>query len=250
MILSDQTILLTGATGAIGAATARRLAGGGARVLLHYASRREDAEALAGEIGRGALALGADLADPAGATALWQEAEARAGRIHALVNNAAIRSETGVEADLDAWQRYWARELQVNLLAAADLTRAAILHFRSHGGGRIVNLGSRAGQRGYTADATAYGAAKAALMNLTKTVARTFGADGIVCVAVAPGWVRSPMADAFVATNGEAAALDEIPVGRMAEPDEVAGAVAFALDPAQVSLSGAVIDLNGASYLR
>ena len=249
--LDGQTVLLTGATGGIGAACARAIAAEGARLVLHYSSSREAAEALAAELGNGALCVQADLTDPAAPTRLWAEAEAAAGgRIHALVNNAGIRNETTVDDPLEVWHAVWAREMQVNLNAAVDLTRAAILHFREHGGGRIVNMGSRAGQRGYTPEAIPYGASKAAMMNMTRTVARSFGHEGIIAVAIAPGWVRTSMAEEFIANYGAAAALDEIPIGRMAEPDEIGELTAFALRPSQVSLSGSVLDVNGASYIR
>ncbi len=247
--LDGKTVLLTGATGAIGMAIARALAAEGARVLLHYSRNRVAAEALAAEIGRAAAALPADLADHQAPTALWQAAEAL-GPVHALVNNAGIRSEIAVDASLADWQATWSREMQVNFTAAVDLTRAAILHFRRIGGGRIVNMASRAGQRGYAANAMAYGASKAALINLTKSVAQSFGAEGITAIALAPGWVRTEMAEAFIAQHGEAAALAGIPIGRMAEPQEIAELVAFALRPSQASLNGAVLDVNGASYLR
>lgn len=247
--LDGKTVLLTGATGAIGMAIARALAAEGTRVLLHYSRNRVAAEALAAEIGRAAAALPADLADHQAPTALWQAAEAL-GPVHALVNNAGIRSEIAVDASLADWQATWSREMQVNFTAAVDLTRAAILHFRRIGGGRIVNMASRAGQRGYAANAMAYGASKAALINLTKSVAQSFGAEGITAIALAPGWVRTEMAEAFIAQHGEAAALAGIPIGRMAEPQEIAELVAFALRPSQASLNGAVLDVNGASYLR
>lgn len=247
--LDGKTVLLTGATGAIGMAIARALAAEGARVLLHYSRNRVAAEALAAEIGRAAAALPADLADHQAPTALWQAAEAL-GPVHALVNNAGIRSEIAVDASLADWQATWSREMQVNFTAAVDLTRAAILHFRRIGGGRIVNMASRAGQRGYAANAMAYGASKAALINLTKSVAQSFGAEGITAIALAPGWVRTEMAEAFIAQHGEAAALAGIPIGRMAEPQEIAELVALALRPSQASLNGAVLDVNGASYLR
>ncbi|MEZ5797736.1 MAG: SDR family oxidoreductase [Paracoccaceae bacterium] len=247
--LSGKTVLLTGATGAIGAAIARSLAAGGARVLLHYGRNRAVAEALAGEIGNGAVALAADLSDPAEPTRLWQVAEAL-GPVHALVNNAGIRSEVAIDAPLADWQAVWAREMQVNLGAAVDLTRAAILHFRQIGGGRIVNMSSRAGQRGYSATAMAYGASKAALINLTRSVAQSFGHEGITAVALAPGWVRTEMAEDFIARHGEAAALAGIPIGRMAAPEEIGELVAFVLRSSQASLNGAVLDVNGGSYLR
>ena len=248
-MLEGQTILVTGATGAIGRAICVALATDGAKVLIHYGRNRASAQALLAEIdGKGAI-LPADLSDPAAPEALWHLAEAH-GPVTGLVNNAGIRSEVGVDAPVEDWQAVWAREFRVNFLSAVDLTKCAIRHFRRHGGGRIVNMASRAGQRGYASDAMAYGASKAALINLTKSVAQSHGAEGITAVAVAPGWVRTDMAEAFIAQHGEAAALAGIPVGRMASPDEVGELAAFLFRPSQVSLNGAVLDVNGGSYLR
>lgn len=250
MTLDGRTILVTGATGAIGRAICIALAAEGARVGIHYGRDRAAAEAILGEIGGGGFVLAADLADPAGATALWQAAEAEAGRLHGLVNNAGIRSEVAIDAPLGDWQATWEKEFRVNFLAAVDLTRAAILHFRAHGGGRIVNMASRAGQRGYASNAMAYGASKAALINLTKSVALSHGHENITAVALAPGWVRTEMAETYIAQHGEAAALAGIPTGRMAAPEEIGEIVAFASRPSQSSLNGAVLDVNGGSYLR
>lgn len=250
MQLEDQTILVTGATGAIGRAICKSLAAEGAHILIHYGQNRGAAEALLSEIGGRGACLQADLSQPEGATALWAAAEAVSGRIYGLVNNAGIRSEVPVGAPLSEWQTSWDHEFRVNFFAAVDLTRASILHFRTNGGGRIVNMASRAGQRGYSADAMAYGASKAALINLTKSVALSYGHEGISAIALAPGWVRTEMAEAFIAAHGEAAALAGIPIGRMAEPEEIGDLVAFALRPSQTSLNGAVLDVNGGSYLR
>lgn len=250
MMLRNQTILVTGATGAIGQAICASLAAEGARVVIHYGRNRAAAETLLAAIGGKGTCLPADLSDPAAATALFDAAVTAEGKITGLVNNAGIRSEVPVAADLTDWQATWDREMRVNFLSAVDLTRAAILHFRKLGGGRIVNMASRAGQRGYAANAMAYGASKAALINLTKSVAQSHGAEGITAVALAPGWVRTEMAEAFIAQHGEAAALAGIPIGRMATPNEVGELVAFTFRPTQGSLNGAVLDVNGGSYLR
>ena len=249
MPLSSQTILVTGATGAIGQAICRALAADGARVLIHYARSQTAAEALLAEIGGNGAVFQADLTDPAAPTALWDAAAAH-GRITGLVNNAGIRSEVELDAPLSDWHATWDREFRVNLFAAADLSRAAILHFRQHGQGRIIFMGSRSGQRGYMSNAMAYAAAKAALMNLTKTIAKSHGADGVTAINIAPGWVRTDMAEAYIARHGEASVTAEVPVGRIVLPAEVGELVAFTLRPSQVSLSGATLDMNGASYLR
>ena len=248
--LTGQNILVTGASGAIGAAIVEALVEDGAVPVIHYGRNRDAAEALSSRLGGMGFLVSADLSDPAGAARLWDAALASVGRIHGLVNNAGIRTTIAIDADLSAWQATWQREMQVNVLAAADLCRSAILHFREHGGGRIVSLASRAGQRGYVADAIPYGASKAALNNLTKSIARSFGADNVIAVSIAPGWVRSDMADAFVARSGLSAAVGDIPIGVMAEPREIAELVAFAMRSSQRSLNGATLDLNGGSYVR
>ncbi|MBP9182009.1 MAG: SDR family NAD(P)-dependent oxidoreductase [Fuscovulum sp.] len=247
--LDGQTILVTGATSAIGQAICVSLAAAGARVLAACGRNRDRAEALLARIGGRGAVLSADLSDPSAPAALWAGAEAL-GPITGLVNNAGIRSEVPVDAPMADWQAVWNREFRVNFFAAADLTKLAIQHFRQHGGGRIVNMASRAGQRGYASNAMAYGASKAALINLTKSVAQSHGHEGITAVALAPGWVRTDMAEAFIARHGEAAALAGIPIGRMCTPQEIAELTAFLFRPSQASLNGAVLDVNGGSYLR
>ncbi|PRY83090.1 SDR family NAD(P)-dependent oxidoreductase [Donghicola tyrosinivorans] len=249
MHLSGKTVLLTGATGSIGQDIARELARDGARVMLHYGRNTTKAEALAKELG-GALIVQGDLSTPAGPTRLWDDAIAVAGEIHALVNNAGQLTPSSVSDPLEAWHAVWQSDLQVNLMAAADLCRAAIQHFRIIGGGRIVNIASRAGQGGYRAEAMSYGATKAALINLTQSIARGFGPENIHATAIAPGWVKTEMSDAYVAQHGEAAALSGIPIGRMAHTQEIGELVSFVLRPTQASLSGAVLDVNGASQMR
>ncbi|ATQ56425.1 SDR family NAD(P)-dependent oxidoreductase [Paracoccus yeei] len=250
MNLSGQAILVTGATGAIGRAICHALVAEGARVVIHYGRNRDAAEALLADLGGAGWCLAADLSDAAAPQALWDRAVVAAGRLTGLVNNAGIRSEVAVDAPMEAWQRVWAQEMRVNFLSAVDLSKLAILHFRQHGGGRIVNMASRAGQRGYASNAMAYGASKAALINLTRSIAQSHGHEGVTSVALAPGWVRTEMAEAYIAQHGEAAALAGIPIARMAAPEEIAEITAFAFRPSQASLNGAVLDVNGGSYLR
>ena len=250
MTLSGQSILVTGATGAIGQAICRALAAEGADVVVHYSRNRDAAEALARSLDGRAWAVSADLSDPTGPQALWDKALAAAGRLTGLVNNAGIRSEVAIDAPMEEWQQVWAREMRVNFLSAVDLSKLAIQHLCAHGGGRIVNMASRAGQRGYTSSAMAYGASKAALINLTKSIAQSHGHEGVTAVALAPGWVRTEMAEAYIAEHGEAAALAGIPIARMADPQEIGEITAFAFRPSQASLNGAVLDVNGGSYMR
>ncbi|MGV1794464.1 SDR family NAD(P)-dependent oxidoreductase [Rhizobium sp. A37_96] len=248
--LEGYAILVTGASGGIGAAIVERLAAEGARPIIHYGRDREGAEALLARIGGHGWIVPADLSTEQGPFGLWRDAVAAAGRVHGLVNNAGIRAEISVEASPEDWKAAWQREFQINFFAAADLSKEAIVHFKAHGSGRIVSIASRAGQRGYAAEAMPYGASKAALINLTKSIARSFGAEGVTAVAIAPGWVRTDMAEDFIAAHGKAAAVAEIPIGDMATPSEVAELVAFVLRPSQASLNGATLDVNGGSYIR
>ncbi|SCB36766.1 SDR family NAD(P)-dependent oxidoreductase [Rhizobium multihospitium] len=248
--LEGQVVLVSGASGGIGAAIVERLAAEGAHSIIHYGRDKDGAGALLDRIGGRGWLVQSDLSTPEGAFELWRKSVEAAGRIHGLVNNAGIRSEISIEASPEDWRAAWRGEFQINFFAAADLCKEAIRHFKGYGSGRIVNMTSRAGQRGYTADAMPYGATKAALVNLTKSIARSFGADGITAVAIAPGWVRTDMAEDFVATHGKAAAVADIPIGEMAAPSEVAELVAFVLRSSQVSLNGATLDVNGGSYTR
>lgn len=248
--LLGQTVLVTGASGDIGGAIVRQIAGQGGEVIIHYSRDKGRAEHLLASIGGAGHLVCGDLGTEDGPLELWHQAMAITGRIDALVNNAGVRNEVSVEAAPAEWQGTWRREFQINFFAAADLCKEAIIHFRSNGGGRIVNMASRAGQRGYSADAMQYGASKAALINLTKSIATSFGADGITAVAIAPGWVGTEMAESFMAIHGQQAVTRDIPIGRAVALEELAELVAFVLRPSQRSLNGATLDINGGSYIR
>ncbi|TNB81522.1 SDR family oxidoreductase [Pseudomonas sp. Fig-3] len=249
--LAGKVVLVTGGSGGIGAAIVEQLVAEGARTLIHYSRDAQGAQRLLDRMGGQGWIVQGDLSEDTGPEQLWRNAlELAGGHIHGLVNNAGIRTEIPLETPTSQWRAAWRREFQVNFFAATDLCREAVAHFRANGGGRIINMASRAAQRGYAADALPYGSSKAALINLTKSLARSVAGDGIVAVAIAPGWVRTDMAEQFVVQHGEAAAVADIPIGRMASPSEIAELVAFTLRPSQVSLNGATLDVNGGSYIR
>lgn len=248
--LNGQNILVTGASGGLGAAIVRRISQEGGRPIIHYGRDRAAAETLLAAIDGEGWIIQADLAQAGGAFELWHQSLEVAGRIHGLVNNAGVRNEIAITADPESWMMAWQKEFQINFFAAVDLCKEALCHFREHSGGRVINLASRAGQRGYAADAMPYGATKSALINLTQSIARSFGRDGVIAIAIAPGWIRTDMAEQFIATHGKPAAVADIPIGEMAEPAEVAELIAFALRPSQRSLNGATLDVNGGSHIR
>ena len=231
-------ILLTGASRGIGAATLELLRSGGHNVIGH-STRGGDG------------LLGADLAEPGATVRLWSDALDRAGgRIDVLINNAGIYEAAPVDLDDSQWLAQWQRTLQVNLVASADLARQAILHFETHGGGRIVNVASRAAFRGDSADHWHYAASKAGMVGMTKSIARGFAARNILAFAVAPGFTVSEMTEEYLAGRGGAAIVADIPLGRVTSTDEVAEAIRWLAIDAPAASTGTIIDLNGASYVR
>ncbi len=231
-------ILVTGSTRGIGAAITDALKDG-ARVIGHG---RQDALGV----------IGADLADPAAAEALWDTALARLdGRIDVLINNAGVFEATPVDAALPDWQSAWGRTMQINLQAAADLSRRAILHWRERGdGGRIVNIASRAAYRGDGPAHWHYAASKAGMVAMTKSIARGFAAEGIQAFAVCPGFTMTGVTEDYLASRGGDRLLADIPLGRVADPEEVARTAVWLALEAPASMTGAVLDINGASFVR
>ncbi|PYE53263.1 SDR family NAD(P)-dependent oxidoreductase [Deinococcus yavapaiensis] len=248
--LTGKVILVTGSSRGIGAVTARTLSAAGAQVIVHYGRNEEEARALVEELGsERSVALGADLGRPGAATALFRDAVAWQGRVDVLVNNAGIAPSVTVDDEASAWAQTWARTLQVNLVAVADLCREAIVHFRGRGGGTIINVASRAAFRGDNPESMHYAASKGGVIALTRSIARGYAPDGILAYAVAPGWVRTEMAEGYLREHAADIARD-IPLGDVVPPEEVANTVAFLASGLARHMTGATLDLNGASYVR
>lgn len=247
--LKGKTVLVTGASRGIGAAIATAAADAGAGLVIHASADSEGLRALAGErkIPPSRIVL-EDLSQPRAGFRLFERALAATGRIDAVVNNAGLYAETPLGGPEDPWTDGWAANLAVNLQAPADLCRAAIAHYREKGGGVVVNVASRAGHRGDAIDGAGYAASKGAILAMTKTFARAFAGENILFYAVAPGWVETRMAPKDIAARARAVA--DIPLGRVATPEEVAAMTVFLLSGACASATGATFDINGASYVR
>ncbi|HEX6410637.1 MAG TPA: SDR family oxidoreductase, partial [Sphingomicrobium sp.] len=173
------------------------------------------------------------------------------GRIDVLVNNAGIYEAVADNAPDDEWHAAWQRTLTINLQASADLAKLAVSHFLDLGApGRIVNVASRAGWRGDSPQHWHYAASKAAIIGMTKTIARAYAADGILAFAVAPGFTVSEMTEEYLAGRGGAAIVADIPLGRVASTTEVAEVIRWLATEAPASSTGSTIDVNGASYVR
>ncbi len=201
--------------------------------------------------GEGHILLSADLADPDAAERLAQNAQAAlGGRVDMLVHNAGLYEPTPLLEDggFTAWRAAMRRQMQVNFWAGADLSYLLAPAMASSGWGRIIQISSRAGLRG-EARFAGYAASKAAQISLVRSLAAELGPSGIGCFGVAPGWAGTDMAAEALAARGEQIRA-EIPLGRVATPEDVASLVAFLVTPAADYLSGNTIDVNGASYLH
>lgn len=231
--LKGEIALVTGASRGIGAAIAEALATDSTRVI-----------ALSSADG--------DLSDPATPAHLWQRSLDRLdGRIDVLVNNAGVFEANPIDnADAD-WLENWNRTLQINLTASADLCRRAVLHWQERkAAGRIVNIASRAAHRGDSPAHWHYAASKAGMVAMTKTIARAYAKDGILAFAICPGFTMTGMADDYLASRGGDKLLADIPLGRVAMPGEVGEMARWCAMQAPASMTGAVLDVNGASYVR
>lgn len=252
--LSDKCVLVTGASKGIGAAIARHMAEAGALIVAHYGSDRAGAEqALAGVDASRVRLVGADFTDLDAVEALWDAALDWRGRVDILVNNAALMLfEGGFRESTGQWDDTWERTLKVNVQAPARLLRRAVLHYLDEGGGTIITLSSWAAQKGVTNPATiAYGASKAAIHNATQTIARAHAADGILAYIIAPGVVRTRLSESFAdSMGGEEAITEGLAMKEWVPPDDIAQTAVFLASGVARHLTGATLDVNGASYVR
>jgi NAD(P)-dependent dehydrogenase (short-subunit alcohol dehydrogenase family) len=224
-------ILLTGGSRGIGAAIAAALTRDDVRLI-----------ALSSKDG--------DLDDPAVPARLWDDALARLdGRIDVLINNAGEFAANPID-DAD-WLAGWERGMRINLTSAADLSRRFVQHrLAAASEGRIVNIASRAAHRGDSPAHWHYAAAKAGMVAMTKTIARGYAAQGVLAFAICPGFTMTGMAEEYLASRGGDKLLADIPLGRVAMPEEVAEMARWCALDAPASMTGAVLDVNGASYVR
>jgi 3-oxoacyl-[acyl-carrier protein] reductase len=193
-----------------------------------------------------------DLNDPAVPARLWADAlSALGGRIDVIINNAGVFEENPITRADAEWLGSWDRTMQINLTASADLCRRAVLHWKASGAsGRIVNIASRAAYRGDSPAHWHYAASKAGMVAMTKSIARAYAKDGIYAFAICPGFTMTGMAEDYLSSRGGDKLLADIPLGKVADPEEVAAIAKFCSLDAPPSMTGAVLDVNGASYVR
>lgn len=249
---TGRTALVTGSSRGIGAAIARRLAALGATVAVHYRQDHAGAAATVAELsGDGHILVGADVADPDAVGRLVAQVVAALGGIDVLVNNAGMYSRHPLdEVSYEDWQEAWSDTLATNLTGVANMVWCVARHMIHAGrAGRIVNVTSRGAFRGEP-DHPAYGASKAGLNSMSQSLAQHLAPHGITVTAVAPGFVETDMAAPLLDGPGGDAIRGQSPLGRVATADEVADVVAFLASDRAVITTGAIVDANGASYLR
>ena len=234
------TIIVTGSSRGIGASILATLRDGGHAVIGQATTTGSGAD------------IAADFADPAAPRALWDAALARAGgTIDVLINNAGVFEANPIAHADEQWVAQWKRTMRVNLTASAELCRFAVLHWQERkSGGRIINIASRAAYRGDSPEHWHYAAAKAGMVAMTKSIARGYAAEGILAFAVCPGFTMTGMAEDYLASRDGDRLLADIPLGRVAQAEEVAEVARFLALDAPPSMTGAVLDVNGASYVR
>ncbi|UYQ77295.1 SDR family oxidoreductase [Glutamicibacter sp. JL.03c] len=245
-LLEGKGLVITGASRGIGLEMVRAAHREGARIVAHAGRSAATAASVSEEFGGRVTALAADLTDASARRAFFAASVAELGQVDVLINNAGAWLDSPVD-DPKAWAEGWAKNLELNLQAPADLCREAIEHFRGQGGGAIINVTSRSAHRGDDAEHLAYGAAKGGLQSLTKGIARGYAKEGILAYAISPGWVATELSSHLAADDPSITAL---PLGEMTPASDVAELAVFLASGRSRHLTGATVDITGADYVR
>src|SRR5262245_48474496 len=252
--LAGKTVLLTGASKGIGTEIAIAIGAAGANLVAHYGSDRAGAEQATAAISpEKVLLIGADLKDAKAVDRLWRDALGWRGRVDVVINNAAVmRIAGGIEDEDATWDQVWDEALKVNVLAPVRLMRHAVRHYLQSGGGTLITISSWAAQRGPGNPALiAYAASKGAVLSATKTIARNYASKNILAYVIAPGVVRTRLSEqAAAVAGGEAVFTAGLAMGEWVPPAELGSLAVFLASGACRHLSGATLDVNGASYIR
>jgi 3-oxoacyl-[acyl-carrier protein] reductase len=248
---NQKVVLVTGASRGIGKATAQLFADSGARVIINYHKNRSAAEnTLASLPGAGHMIYLADLAILSDLSCMIKDIIKVYGRIDILVNNAGIFEEldmTGIS--FDEFRDYWEQTIKVNLTGPALLSNLVAREMIQTGGGRIVNVTSRGAFRGEP-NAWAYGASKAGLNSAGQSMAKALAKHKIYVYTIAPGFVETDMVASHLSHEKREEIKSQSPMNRIAQPEEIAKAIMMLASEGTEYMTGCILDMNGASYLR
>lgn len=249
--MKDKIILITGASGGIGSMMAGQFAEKGAILILHYHSNRKGVEKLKSTIcGSDHMIVGGDLGNPDSVEFLATSAINRFGKIDVLINNAGLYVDHPIsDIDYSDWQKAWQKTLNTNLVGAANLTFIVSNTMIKSGGGKIINISSRGAFRGEP-EGPAYGASKAGLNAMGQSLAKALAPHNVYIYTIAPGFVETAMARPYLTSEKKKEILNQSPLGRVAKPEEIANTAIFLANDGTDFLTGCIIDINGASYLR
>jgi 3-oxoacyl-[acyl-carrier protein] reductase len=249
--MKDRVVLITGASGGIGSVMAAQFADVDAKVILHYNSQQGKAESLRKKLkGKGHITSGGDLSNPQDIDKIVERALSAFGRIDVLINNAGVYTEHSIEKiDFTEWQSAWNKSINTNLLGPANLSFLVAKEMIKQGSGKIINISSRGAFRGEPT-APAYGASKAGLNAMGQSLAVALAPHNIFVYTIAPGFVETAMARPQLTGERKKEILSQSPIGRVAKPEEIAKTAIFLASEGTDFLTGCIIDVNGASYLR
>ncbi len=248
--LKNKNVVINGASRGIGKSIAELLVSCGANVALHYNQNKNRAEKVKKQLGPKATLYQCDFSDGLEVGSFFNKVEKDFKRIDVLINNAGVAINSDPEMDDISWVDDWLQTMDINLNSVALLCKKTITHFKKSTGGIIINIASRAAFRGDTKDYMAYAASKAGVVGLTRSIARAYGKDGIKAFIVAPGFVKTEMAQEFIEEYGEEYATNDLALGQMTEPKDIARFVAFLASGLANHATGGTFDINAGSYVH
>jgi NAD(P)-dependent dehydrogenase (short-subunit alcohol dehydrogenase family) len=249
--MKDKIVLITGASGGIGSVIASQFAEKGANVIIHFNSQKGKAEQLLSNLrGKKNMIIAGDLTSPNNLENIVDTILAKYGKIDILVNNAGIFIEHKItEVDFSDWQKMWKKIIDTNLIAPTNLTFLVANKMVEAGGGKIINISSRGAFRGEPTG-PAYGASKAGMNAMGQSLAIALAPKNVYIYTIAPGFVETAMARPYLTGERKKEILNQSPLGRVAKPEEIAKTAVFLASEGTDFLTGCIIDVNGASYLR